>query len=35
MIYSDKKWNTRYKITPFYKNVMRKEETVMIEYKPL
>lgn len=23
MIYSEKEWNTKYKITPFYKNVMR------------
>jgi uncharacterized protein len=23
MIYSDKEWNTKYRITPFYKNVMR------------
>ncbi len=24
MIYSEKEWNTKYKITPFYQNVMRK-----------
>jgi uncharacterized protein len=23
MIYSEKEWNTKYKITPFYQNVMR------------
>lgn len=23
MIYSEKEWNTKYSITPFYKNVMR------------
>ena len=23
MIYSEKEWNTKYKITPFYRNVMR------------
>jgi len=23
MIYSEKEWNTKYKVTPFYKNVMR------------
>jgi predicted nucleotidyltransferase len=23
MIYSEKEWNTRYKITPFFRNVMR------------
>lgn len=23
MIYSEKEWNTKHKITPFYKNVMR------------
>jgi len=23
MIYSEKEWNSKYKITPFYKNVMR------------
>jgi len=23
MIYSEKEWNAKYKITPFYKNVMR------------
>ncbi len=23
VIYSEKEWNTKYKITPFYKNVMR------------
>lgn len=23
MIYSEKEWNTKYKITPFYENVMR------------
>ncbi len=23
MIYSEKEWNTKYRITPFYKNVMR------------
>jgi len=26
MIYSDKEWNTKYKITPFYKNVMRESK---------
>jgi len=23
MIYSEKEWNSKYKVTPFYKNVMR------------
>ncbi len=23
MVYSEKEWNTKYKITPFYQNVMR------------
>ncbi|NDP20583.1 MAG: nucleotidyltransferase domain-containing protein [Paludibacter sp.] len=23
MVYSEKEWNSKYKITPFYKNVMR------------
>jgi len=23
MIYNDKEWNTKYKIIPFYKNIMR------------
>jgi hypothetical protein len=23
MIYSENEWNTKYKVTPFYKNIMR------------
>ena len=26
MVYSEKEWNTKYKVTPFYHNVMREGE---------
>jgi uncharacterized protein len=28
MIYSEKEWNTKYKITPFYQNVMREGKLI-------